>query len=173
MKSKKGALPFNFLVVIGFTAIMIYAWIELSSKYGSFDRQIGEKQFELIKSYQYGEMALFYTDKSAEYAAHESIYELAYNGGHISESGAECGKLAGSNVWYEVRRADSGFEAHGCFDETKLEENFVLVFNETLNNYFANNPYGLKNGNYNYNVEDNYITGTAKAPIKIDINITK
>ena len=172
MKYKKGAFTFNFLVVIGFTAIMIYARTELSSKYGGFDRQIGEKQFELIRSYQYGEMALFYADKSAEYAAQEAIYELAHNGGHITEPGTECGNIAGSNVWYEVKRADSGFEAHECFDETKLEENFIMAFNETLKNHFTGNPYGLKSENYNYNVDDNYITGTAKAPIKIDINIT-
>ena len=68
MKSKKrGIGGFNLIVLIFFTIIMIYAWAQLSVKYAGFDERIGEKQFELIRTYQKAENALFYIDQSTKY----------------------------------------------------------------------------------------------------------
>ncbi|MEK6947424.1 MAG: hypothetical protein AABX32_07500, partial [Nanoarchaeota archaeon] len=102
MKSKKGAFPFNIMVVVALTALLIYAWIQLDSKYnGTFERYLGEKQYDLIKTYQKGEQVLFYIDQSAKYSLEQSVYDLAKSGG-ISEievsdaetfAGHECGKF--------------------------------------------------------------------------------
>lgn len=168
MKSKKGGLPFDFLIVIGFTAIMIYAWIELSSKYAGFDRQIGKKQFELIRAYQYGEMALFYLDQSAKYASEESVFDFAFRGG-ILDTEQKCGAFNGANIWFEIKRTDAGYENFDCFDESKLEQNYISAFNQSLNEYLAENPYGLKPSNYEYTIAGNSITGFAKSPLMINI----
>jgi len=81
MKNKKGALLFAPLLLILMVVGLLYAYSEISARYKEFNKEIGEKQFELINIYQEGEKALFYIDQSAKYSSYQGIYDLAKNGG--------------------------------------------------------------------------------------------
>lgn len=181
MKSKRGAFPFNILVVVALTILLVYAWIQLDNKYnGTFKRHLGEKQYDLIKTYQKGEQVLFYTDQSAQYSLEQSVYDLANSGG-ITEIDAvgsdqapfyhECGKFGGAYVWNVIKKdADSKYSENGCFDESLLNSNMKLKFNNNLNAYLLNYPEKILTDNYNYELSDNLqITGKALKPLKFNI----
>ena len=191
MRAKKGAIPFNITLVVFLVAILIYAWLQLANKYGSFDRKIGEKQYELISIYQKAEKSLFYIDQSAKYSLQQAIYELAKNGGSAgtfdiedvdssSESLAEktdetivkndCGSFNGVNAWYSIRKDKTENHAVSCFDENIAIANLKYIFNKKLNGYLINYPSNILTDNYNYEANGNLeIIGRAIQSLKFDI----
>ena len=179
MKSKKGAFPFNIMVVVALTALLIYAWIQLDSKYnGTFERYLGEKQYDLIKTYQKGEQVLFYIDQSAKYSLEQSVYDLAKSGG-ISEievsdaetfAGHECGKFNGAYVWYKIEKQGDKYAPKECFGENFAEINLPYIFNKNLNKYLLNYPYNIPIDNYEFKLNGNLeIIGIAMLPVNINI----
>ncbi|MBI4453247.1 hypothetical protein HY636_01245, partial [Candidatus Woesearchaeota archaeon] len=87
------------------------------SKYKVFNKNIGERQFSLIRTYQEAEKALFYIDQSAKYSLQQAVYELGKDGG-LSEVPAsevlisreevyfpsavrKCSKFYGYSLWRE------------------------------------------------------------------------
>ena len=179
MKSKKGALPFNSLVLVGFTFILIYAWAQFTVKYGGFDKKIGEKQFDLIKTYQKAENSLFYIDQSAKYSMQQAIYDISRSGGisEIENSGTDeassdykCGKFKDSYIWYEIKKTGKAYELTDCFDEDSIGSNLIYVFDQNMNKYLSSAPIELPVDNYNYDLKDNSeIIGTANEPITFSI----
>lgn len=193
MKFKKRALMFEVLMFFIILIILTTAFFVLYQKYSKFSKnfELGERQFSLISTYQNGEKVLFYIDQSAKYSLQQSVYELAQNGGSleikdveemdtsgkdITELGKipaknQCGKFNGLNVWYEIKREQSGgYTQTSCFDEKSLTNNLEYIFNENLNEYLLNHPYNILLDNYNYEIKGSLeIIGKAIAPIKFDI----
>ena len=188
-KPKRGGLVFSMGLLIMVVASLLYAWAELSAKYNSFDRKIGERQYALIKAYQQGEQILFYIDQSAQYSLKQSIIELAQNGGFtdiVSSEGHtgqfeseqkyynvyECGKYRGFGVWYDLKKDESGAyqKNEECLDENKVLENMEYLFNKKLNEYVLSHPYDIPSDNYVYELRNELeITGRAQYPVKIYI----
>ncbi len=176
---KKNAIGgLNLIVLLFFTFFMIYAWASLSSKYAGFGEKIGEKQFELIQTYQKGESALFYIDQSAKYSLQQAVYELAKNGGiseiDVTDSHAsathECGRFNGAYVWYEIRKDDFQISEKECFDGSSSGKSLQFYFNEKLNHYLQDYPETLPLDNYVYEVKGNLnFIGHAIEPLKFDI----
>lgn len=128
MKNKKGALLFAPMLLILMIVGLIYAYSEISAKYKPFKRGIGEKQFELINTYQKGEKAMFYIDQSAKYSAYQSIYDLAKNGGCI-----------GGDIYskYRLWTVDSP-KPSICFPSAEDSKNgFFDFFSNMLNDYLS------------------------------------
>jgi len=129
MKNKKGALVLVPFLVFLFVVGLIYAWSTITSSQQSFNEKIGEKQFQLINTYQDGENVLFYIDQSAKYSAYQSIYDLAQNGGYNEEK--ICGDYLGYSLWMTKDKT---------IGECKpdIKDNFKSSFNENLNQFFEN-----------------------------------
>ena len=135
MKSKKGALPFAITLVIMMVFVLIYAWLMLASKYDAFDKKIGEKQYDLINTYQSAEKTLFYIDQSSKYSAYQSIYDLGQKGGYEN---SDCGNYLGYNLWINFDEEENLIE---CYPKKEaIEENFKSIFNTNLNFYLIKYP---------------------------------
>ena len=179
MKSKKGAVLFSIILVVFMVVILLYAWGLLASKYKKFDKNIGERQYQLINIYQKGEKALFYIDQSAKYSLQQAVYELGKNGG-ISEIETEeneapfndeCGKFYGYTIWYDVDKNQQGSNVKiDCTDNEETKLGLKHIFNENLNQYIINYPYNIPTDNYNYEISGNLeMTGKAIYPVYFDI----
>lgn len=181
MMSKKRAIGgLNLLVLLFFTILMIYAWTKLSSKYAGFDEKIGEKQLELIRTFQKAENALLYIDLSSKYSLQQAIYDLAKNGGisEVEEIGTdeafafyECGKFNDAYIWFEISKdADGKYLEKECFDEKQTGNYLSYLFGNNLDKYLENAPYNIPLNNYNYEAKGSLeMVGIANEPIKFDI----
>lgn len=164
MKSKKGAVLFSIILVVFMVVILLYAWGLLASKYKGFDKNIGERQYQLINIYQKAEKALFYIDQSAKYSAQQVAYDLAKKGG-FTES--DCGSYFDTNLW--LKKEDDTIKK--CYPvEQSLKNNFTQIFNEELTKYLEIYPDALIPANYDYKLSGSLeVTGIAKENLVIDI----
>lgn len=169
MKNKKGALLFAPMLLILMIVGLIYAYSEISAKYKRFNKEIGEKQFELINTYQEGEKLLFYIDQSAKYSAYQGVYDLAKHGG--CSSGNE---YNGYRLW-AVDSPRDGI----CYPSAENSKNGLFHFvSNNLNNYLSkyyakfNKPIFPSN-NYDFALEDGTIIGIAKSPLVLPITDKK
>ena len=191
MKSKKGAILFSIILVVFLVAILLFAWSLLSSKYSIFDKNIGQRQYELINTYQKAEKTLFYTDQSAKYSLQHSLYELAQNGGapqiEISSeidstsfeladfdkpTDKDCKSFYGYSIWYELKKDESGnIIQNECTSQVKIKSNLEYLFDKNLNQYLVNYPEAnILTNNYVYETNGNLeITGRAMYELKFDI----
>lgn len=172
MKSKKG-LIFEVTLFVAILVLLITAFTTLDKKNRQFPPgyKVGDRQFSLIYSIQEGEFALFYVDQSAGYMFDNSINELAQKGGVFSEN--SCGSFSGASVWYTLERSGSGYRETDCFDDSKVKDNLKEIFDKNLNAYLDDDPYKIPKNNYEYQVENNQITGFAKSPLVIDVKRKK
>jgi hypothetical protein len=155
MKHKKGALLFAPILVIMMIVGLIYAWATIVGKYNAFDKKIGERQFELIDTYQTGEKVLFYIDQSAKCSIYQSIYDLAKNGGCSNGN-----KYVGYTLWVGECNPDSESSKTG----------FLNVFSDNLNNYLSEyDSVELPLDNFNLNLDNGQLVGTGIEPLKIPI----
>ena len=177
MNKKKSSLFFLPLLVIVSLGVLVYLYIVLLDKSGTFSEPIGKRQFDLLNIYMRGEGALFYIDQSAKYALQQSIYELAKNGG-ISEFDLndvfvkhKCGKSDDAYVLYTITKDKSGnYIKNPCFDENFLTANLGYFFNKNLNQLLVSSPYNILTDNYNYEFKNNFeATGMALLPLKFYI----
>lgn len=122
---------------------------------------LGDAQMDLMKDFQKGDDVLLYIDQSAKYSSHQSIYDLAGNGGFYEKE--KCGKHFGYNFWL----AESG--TGECFPDYK--ENFGAVFNENLNKYLKNYRGISITNNYNVQLKDKSIIGIANSDVTVPISI--
>ena len=161
MKNKKGALVFAPLLLILMVWVLIHAYSEISARYKEFNKEIGEKQFELINTYKEGEKALFYIDQSAKYSAYRGIYDLAKNGGCIS------GNVYGNYRLWTVDGPKQGV----CFPSAQDSKNgFFDFFSNNLNSYLsAYKPLALPLNNYGLSFNGTTLVGIAKEPLKVPI----
>lgn len=169
-KNKRGMdVHYYFMILAVIIAIISYSVSYLQDK-REIGNYIGEYQFSIIRSATEGDNSLIYIQQEASYALDESIYELAESGGSPLDIEQECGNFVGANVWFEIRRTDSGFEEINCFDEEKISNNLLHVFNNRLNVDLSNNPFGLETDNYEYRIKGNIeVYGFAKRPLNMDI----
>ena len=161
MPNKKGAIIFSPLLVVFMVIGFLIAWSAIMGKYGAFDRKIGEKQFELINTYQEGEKAMFYIDQSAKYSSYQAIYDLGKSGGCIS------GEIHdGYRVW-TINSPRQGI----CFPSTQDSKNgFFDFFSNNLNGYLSEySPLGLPLNNYELSFDGTTLIGTAKEPLNVPI----
>lgn len=168
MKSRKGAILFSILLVVFVVFILIYAWSVLSSKYHLFDKNIGQRQYELINTFQKAESALLFIDQSAKYSGQQSVYDLAKQGGYYESS---CGSYSGVTAWASIEKVGDKLSTKECYpsDQT-LKESFLKFFDDTLKNYLANYPDANIPASYGYELNDNIeVTGKATENLVIDI----
>ncbi len=163
------------------TSILIFAYVSLTSKYKMYgedgeQRLIGDLQFRVLSSYQEGEKALQYVDRSAGFAALQAAYTLGQDGGFfLPDSGtdhnpwdmSDCGEYGSYNFWNN-KSAD-------CYPED-FKSSYVKDLDRELNSYISLYSAALiPVNNYVYLVSDNgsaiNLTGIALRPI--DINIGK
>jgi hypothetical protein len=161
MKNKKGALLFAPAMLILMVVGLLYAYSEISARYKEFNKEIGEKQFELINTFEEGEKALFYIDQSAKYSAYQGLYDLGKSGGcYLGES------YDGYRLW----TADIPKEGV-CFPSAQDSKNgFFDFFSNNLNRYLsAYSPLGLPLNNYELSYDGTELIGIAKDPLKLPI----
>ncbi len=161
MKNKKGALLFAPMLLILMVWILLHAYSEISARYKEFNKEIGEKQFELINTYQEGEKALFYIDQSAKYSSHQGIYDLAKSGGCSN------GNIHNTYRLWTVDSPKPGI----CFPSTENSKNgFFDIFSSNLNNYLPSyKALNLPQNNYELSFNGTTLLGTAKNPLSIPI----
>jgi len=162
MKNKKGALLFAPIMVVLMVVGLIYAWATIMGEYKKFDKRIGEKQFDLINTYQDGEKALFYIDQSAKYSTHQSIYDLSKVGGCYEEL-----QYSGYTLWNVNEEASNPSQCNPDTESSK--ESFFDIFSINLDNYLSRYPVELIRDNYNLRLEDDYLRGSARNPLIIPI----
>ena len=131
MKHKKALVFVLFVVIIAIVSLISITYLLIAKKPGSYEQWIGIKQFEILKTYQKAEKALFYIDQSAKYSAQQAIYELGQKGGHVN---SDCGTYLGYAVWATF---DENKNLKECYPEN-VEENFKIKFNQNLNDYLIN-----------------------------------
>ena len=122
---------------------------------------IGESSLALIDSSIEAERALLYIDQSAKYSVHQTIYDLAKNGG--CDKGE---KYLGYTLW-DVNNKDT----NGCYPDIESSKNSYLnIFSGNLNNYLSKyESVELMLDKYNLNFEDKQLVGIAIEPLKISI----
>ncbi|MBD3203995.1 hypothetical protein GF327_06855 [Candidatus Woesearchaeota archaeon] len=75
--NKKSKIYFTVLFMLLFVSVFIPYALNISfSKKGKFDKYIGESQLHLIKTYETGEVILFYIDQGARAALKQAISNL-------------------------------------------------------------------------------------------------
>jgi len=161
MFNKKAALLFAPILVVFMVFGLIYAWSAISGKYNAFNRDIGEKQFDLINTYQLGEGALFYIDQSAEYSAYQTIYDLAKAGGCDGES------VYSDYTLWDLTNPDSD----KCNpNEISSKNTFTNNLQNNLNFYLEiYNPIQMILDNYDFIFDNNILIGKAKNELEIPI----
>ena len=173
--SKKGlGLEWYFLIVAFFLGIIVYI-VSIYGPHKIMDNYIGEYQFSILKASNEAEAAAFYIQEAADQSLHQSIYDLAQDGG-ISELDVngnlvkhKCGKSNGAYVWHDIKKDTSGL-VDSCFDENNLNENMKYHFNKNLNAYMAIYPADIPAGNYDYTVKGSLeVIGMAKRPLVFEI----
>lgn len=163
-KMRKGGSFFSVITAVFFAIILVTAFVGLKIREGSFKKNIGERQYSLIRAYQDAEKSLVYLDQSARYAAEQAVYDMAKKG---TDSG--CGTYQGYPIWVS---AGSTGKAKECYPETiKLKEDFKGVFDEKLNSYIVEfnqiSSAAIPPSNYDFALSDEAftITGTARESI--------
>ncbi len=172
MENKKG-LMFEALMFIVILIVLITAFAVLSKKQDKFTAgyQLGDRQFDVINSYQKGEGVLLYIDQSAKHSIQQAAYYLGKKGGFKEASG--CGRYAGFNIWADIKKDKDIAAVEECYPESKeVSEGMVYIFNDEINEYFALFPSAFIPGKYAYNLYDNIrITAKSKNEGKIAIPI--
>jgi len=182
MIKRKKAQVLLYGALAGLLAAIILSIV--SSVGGNKDFNIiGEYSLVLLKYSNKAKSVLFYTDQSAKYALQQSIYELAKNGGTVSEFDIdeldtsqafvenECGKFQGTYIWYTLKKDASGnYIKNTCLEDNSLTTNLLYYFDGNLNKYIINSPYDIPHDNYDYQVSNNLeIIGKAYLPIIFNI----
>lgn len=182
MNTKKAALVYNWTLTFMVIGILAWALLQFASKYNQL-QPLGTKQLVIFKTYSKAESTLFYIDQSSKYALQQAVYELAKNGGTVSEFDIdeldtsqpfvenECGKFNGAYLWYQIKKDTPGNNLKkACFEENSLTTNALYYFDGNLNKYMTNSPYDIPHDNYDYKVSDSLqIIGKAYSPIIFNI----
>ncbi len=174
VKKKKGIGLEWYLLILAFIFGLIGYYVYLyATPHRIIDNYIGKYQFNILKTNNKAESALFYIDQSAKYASQQAVYELAQNGG-ISEYDIydffiehECGKFNDAYVWFRLNKDANGIAIkEECFDESSAIYNLEYYFNKNLNKYLENYPHNIIVNNYKYELKDGLeVIGKAKDPL--------
>lgn len=109
MRTKKGMWYGLFLVVV-FLILFTTAFVNIASKREGVikDRgdsnNLGDISLATLRSFQDAQTALLFLDKSAEYSALQSLYEIGLNGGYYQ--GSPCGSIGSFQAWTSESRDD-------------------------------------------------------------------
>ena len=160
--NKKGAFFSVFVFFVTFVTLISLAVI-LFNKQSSIEMEIGERQFEILESFERGEMALYYIDSSAKISAERAFFETAGGGGFDENS--ICGKYRNVTMWNCEE-----YEWGGSFPSISgVKDSYALRMEALLEKYLA--FYSLDiipSGNYFYSVsDDGSIEGHALSPLSI------
>ena len=135
IKNKKAAWFPILLVVMTLTTLSYAAWV-LDQKAKPFTDAIGERQFEIIKTYDEAEKHLLYIDQSSKFSSSQGIYEQALKGGYYRLP--DCNRYKGFTIWRNTGE-DADIECYP--DQTLIKKSFKDYTNNYLNLYF--NKYAL------------------------------
>ena len=122
--NKKSMYMGPLFAVVVVIAIMYLAFV-LHTKTSSFEKKIGEKQTELLNTYQKGEKALFYVDRAGKYSINKAIDEI--DKGKI-ELG--CGKYKDYALWKN--------KDNDCYPDLIFKKIIQEKLNEYLGKYIDN-----------------------------------
>jgi len=81
-KRNKKSQVFSIMLVMITLALLLYAFVSFRTMQTKFDKSLGERQLEILETYQKGQNALFYLDSAADISAKEALYHVAENGGY-------------------------------------------------------------------------------------------
>ena len=135
IKSKKAVWFPVLLVIMTLTTLSYAAWV-LNEKAKPFTDAIGERQFNIIKTYDEAEKHLLYIDQAAKFSSSQSIYEQALKGGyHLLPT---CSEYRGFTLW------SNGSE--NCYpNQFIIKNNLGNTITNALNLYFDKYSVDLKN----------------------------
>jgi len=163
MKLRKAALPLVPLMTVLFIVMLIYSWSALTGKYQGFNKQIGEKQLELFKSYIEAEKSLFYIDQSAKQAAQLALSETIL---FIGEE-PNCGIYGEYPVWFVAQNK----QVRQCaFSRDEAQQFFIEEFKTQLDKFLLGYPQILPEINYEVSLSK-FLDINGKATNKIIIPI--
>tara|TARA_Y100000031_G_scaffold1868_2_gene2327 strand:+ start:8362 stop:10086 length:1725 start_codon:yes stop_codon:yes gene_type:complete len=157
LKNKKSKI-FTVVLVVGFImAATLLLFVINNKSLKSKDFILGSKQGQILKTYQISQKTLFYIDQSAKYSAHQTIYDLAQNGGCNNDD-----KYLGYNIWRFDEKAQ-------CVPDTApAKNNFLKIFSVNLDKFLSKYPsIKIPLKNYNLDFKDNNLLGIAINPLKI------
>tara|TARA_Y100000310_G_scaffold67689_1_gene63046 strand:- start:2490 stop:3044 length:555 start_codon:yes stop_codon:yes gene_type:complete len=159
LNKKSQVLVYGLIAAV--IAIIIFSYIGDVQPKKDFSI-IGDSSLILLEISKEAEKTLFYIDQSAKYSTHQTIYDLAQNGGFADEK--ECGAYLGYSLW----SSDSKVITE-CNPDFK--ENFKTTFKKNLNEFFPNYPQeNIPINNYNLQLKDKLsVIGLATENIKIPI----
>lgn len=173
-KMNKKAMIFMPMITIVILGVLAYGLLQIQESKIGKTKYIGEKQGNLIKIYDSGEKALFYTEQAAKLANLNALKRLGENGG-VYESKEEC------------REGEYIIWSSNCLANYK--EEFLKYFNDELNKYLINYPVEIRDGasvsvlkdqnvnNYALEIEkgvsDYNLTGKAKKKLVLFQHETK
>ncbi|MDO8740218.1 MAG: hypothetical protein Q7J54_01445 [Candidatus Woesearchaeota archaeon] len=128
--NKKSIMFFNMFLVFIAVAILVLALLTILEKVKNFDeKEIGEREANLLNEYRKGEKAMMYIDTAAKFSAYQSIYDLAANGGYNNKP--DCGEYGIYALWTTKDKA--------CYpDEESIKLNLSSFLNKNLNPYLSN-----------------------------------
>lgn len=142
---KKAMILVLYTAILIMLVIMPMLFVKMDAKKSQFTKTLGKIQIDLLQTYQDAQKDMFYIDQSAKYAAYESIFDLAENGG-FTALGSKCRDYLRYNVWKK-----------GCYPDYK--KNFNAYFSLNLNPYLS--AAEIKQIDYNLFLEKDKIIGTA------------
>ncbi len=154
-KHKKSQLFMMLLVVVTLISFTVLYTVMLSKT--DYSKNIGERQFSILKANAKAQDALFYIDQSAAYASDQALYELAFQGGIEKPV---CGDNIGYVLWNN--RTDN------CYPE-KPAEVFYGLLGPKLDKFLISYPYVGLTAGYEYSMRDKTLYGTAHDNIVVDI----
>ena len=126
MKGKKASAAFITLVVFFGIIALGACWLFLAQKSQGQERRLGETEFMLLRSYQFGEDFMTYLDQAGKYSLDHALISLASKGG-VSEN-PWCGSFNGYTLWNSAGR--------DCFPTRDfVKDSLSKTFTFTLNEY--------------------------------------
>jgi hypothetical protein len=155
--NKRAKILLIGIVILFVSYVMFRLYVTTQSKINKFESIIGQKQLQLIKTYQKGEKALYFIDEAAQLAFNAALYES------FNEGFGGCGKL-GEYSLYNTEEKD-------CYPNMKdnLKKNFDKYFKE----YFDLFPEEIPEIEYEYYILENTnldFVGKPKQYLRMDVN---
>ncbi|MBN1501917.1 hypothetical protein JW930_00095 [Candidatus Woesearchaeota archaeon] len=164
IKQKKAKM--FLVIVLAFIFVFPVLFIlnfALSTKKNNFEKEIGETQLILLRTYEKGESPLFYIDEAARQILNQRITMLLDNGWG---AGSSCGSVLGYRIWHS--------STSDCYPSQSSAENAIAAnFQRELYNYFDTYPEPLPHIQYDLSLETENrleLIGRAQEELRIDVS---
>ena len=155
--SKKAMVLILTTAILIMLVIMPMLFWKMGVKKSQFEKSLGKIQIDLLQTYQKAQKDLFYIDQSAKYAAHESVFALADNGG-FTVLGSKCGKYQDYNLWNN--------KVETCYPDYK--NNLKAFFGNNLKSFLTAHPSQKLDNTYSFQLIKDEIIAIPKSRINYE-----